>query len=93
MLLDVLKGETTERIVKNKLNEVEGYGSLVEVDREELSIGIDWMLGEHMILRTKENYPVLHPTYEGMYYNETLAAKRLQKLKERLENEVVLWNE
>lgn len=93
MLLDVLKGETTERIVKNKLNEVEGYGSLAEVDREELSIVIDWMLGEHMILRTKENYPVLHPTYEGMYYNETLTAKRLKKLKERLENEVVLWNE
>lgn len=93
MLLDVLKGEMTERIANSKLNEIEGYGSLVEVDREELSIIVDWMIGEHMMLRTKENHPVLHPTYEGMYYNETLTAKRLKKLKERLENEVVLWSE
>lgn len=93
MLLDVVRGQETERILKDGLNMIPGYGSLVKLEREELYVIIDWMLTEHMMLRTKENYPVLHPTHEGMHYSDSLTTGKLKKLKTRLENEVILWEE
>ena len=93
MLLDVVRGQETERILKDGLNLIPGYGSLMKLEREELYVIVEWMLNEHMMLRTKENYPVLHPTHEGMHYDASLTADKLKKLKTRLENEVILWEE
>ncbi|MCM1057122.1 MAG: hypothetical protein NC517_05885 [Firmicutes bacterium] len=36
---------------------------------------------EHLILKTKEKYSVLHSTYEGLHYSE--------KLKKYLEEELI----
>lgn len=44
------------------------------------------------MLRTKERYPVLHPTYDGLHYGETMTKRQLEKLKTYLEEEVILWN-
>ena len=93
MLLDVVKGEVTGRILKDNLNSVPGYGTVTMLEREELLLILDWMLKLHMIIKTKENYPVLHPTYEGMHYDETLKVEHLMQLKNQLEKEVILWEE
>ena len=52
---------------------------------------IEWMLTQHFILKTKERYPVLHSTYEGLHYSEYITEGKLKKLKQYLEEDVVLW--
>ena len=46
---------------------------------------IDWMIEEHLILKTKGRYPVLHSTYQGLHYAEKITIQKLNKLKEYLE--------
>ena len=48
---------------------------------------------EHKDLKTKERYPVLHSTYDGLHYrySESIIKGKLQKLKKYLEEDVVLW--
>ena len=46
---------------------------------------------EHKDLKTKERYPVLHSTYDGLHYSESITKGKLQKLKKYLEEDVVLW--
>ena len=53
---------------------------------------IEWMIAEHYILKTKGKYPVLHSTYEGLHYSETITENKLKKLKKYLEEDVVVWN-
>lgn len=52
---------------------------------------IEWMIAEHYILKTKGKYPVLHSTYEGLHYRDSLTEGKLKKLKKYLEEEVILW--
>ena len=37
------------------------------------------------ILKTKGKYPVLHSTYEGLHYSESITEGKLKKLKIQLE--------
>ena len=48
---------------------------------------------EHKDLKTKERYPVLHSTYDGLHYrySESIIKGKLQKLKKYLEEDVILW--
>ena len=84
MLIDILRGMDTERIRKYRLFSVPEYGALKNWKREEVQTLVEWMLAEHFMLKTKERYPVLHPTYEGMHYAETLSEYNLKKLADRL---------
>ncbi len=86
MLLDVLRGSETKRLMEAGFDKCPEYGVLHSVSRENLSIIVDWMIDQHYILRTKGQYPVLHETYEGQHYSETLTQGKLNKLKEQLEN-------
>lgn len=43
------------------------------------------------MLKTKERYPVLHSTYDGLHYSEYITEGKLKKLKKYLEEDVVLW--
>jgi DNA helicase-4 len=61
------------------------------VSREELQTIIEWLIANHFMLKTKGQYPVLHPTYEGMHYGEKITVLKLKKLKKCLEEEVILW--
>lgn len=87
MLVDVLKGGETERIRKYQLNKIPEYGSLKDMSREQIRTAIDWLITQKMILQTKEKYPVLHPTYEGIHYADSMTKRRLRKLKTDLEGE------
>lgn len=66
------------------------FGALKEMPHETIVSVIDWMISEHLILKTKGKYPVLHSTYEGLHYSEKIMTSQLKRLKKYLEEEVIL---
>lgn len=88
MLADVLRGTVTKRIFDNKLDRIPEFGTLKEFQYETVLSIIEWMISEHLILRTKERYPVLHSTYEGLHYSEEMTEGKLKKLKKYLEEDL-----
>ena len=93
MLADVLKGTVSEKVFERKLQNVAEFGALREMPYETITSIIDWMISEHFILKTREKYPVLHSTYDGLHYAEKITAKKLKEFKKYLEEEVILWNQ
>ena len=87
MLTDFLQGLETERIVKNKLNALSEFGLLKEMSRDNVQATIEWLISQHMILKTKEGYPVLHITYAGMHYADIITSGKLNKLKQYIEDD------
>lgn len=85
MMLDVLRGSTSKRLTDAKLETVPEFGSLANLRRDELNAIIDWLLENHFMIKTKGQYPVLHPTNEGNHYSDFISASKLQALKKRLE--------
>jgi DNA helicase-4 len=45
---------------------------------------VEWLIEQNFILKTKGMYPVLHPTYNGQHYAETMTTAKLKKLSEYL---------
>ena len=88
MMLDVLRGASSERLHQANLQSISEYGVLKEFSREEITLVIEWMLENHLMLKTKGKYPVLHPTAEGNNYHETITAGKLKGLKKCLENQM-----
>lgn len=93
ILVDVLKGVNNKKIFENQLHLITEFGALKEMPHETIVAVIDWMISEHLILKTKGKYPVLHSTYEGLHYSEKVTASKLKRLKKYLEEEVILWNQ
>ena len=85
MLVDVLHGEITKRMLDAKLNMISQFGKLSSFSKEELYAMITWLITNNYILKTKDQYPVLHPTYNGMHYAEKMTEKQLKQLKKYLE--------
>ena len=92
ILTDVLKGTVSKRIFEEKLNMVPQFASLEKLQYEKIRAIIEWMIAEHYFLKTRGKYPVLHSTYEGLHYSESITKHKLKKLKTYLEEEVILWN-
>ena len=93
VLADVLKGINNKKIFENQLHLVTEFGVLKDLPHETVVAVIDWMISEHLILKTKGKYPVLHSTYEGLHYSEKVTVSKLKRLKKYLEEEVILWNQ
>lgn len=91
MLIDILQGIESKRIFENKLDKIPQFGIYKEMPRETIQSIVEWMIREHYILKTKERYPVLHSTYEGLHYSETITEGKLKKLKKYLVEEVIVW--
>ena len=85
MMLDVLRGASSERLKKANLHNIPEYGAFREYSREEVGLILDWMLENHLMLKTKGRYPVLHPTAEGNNYHEIMTFSKLAGLKKRFE--------
>ena len=92
ILTDVLKGTVSKRIFEEKLNMVPQFASLEKLQYEKIRAIIEWMIAEHYFLKTRGKYPVLHSTYEGLHYSESITKHKLKELKTYLEEEVILWN-
>ena len=87
LLIDVLRGSESKRISDTGLNLLPEYGKLKTISHETLFSIIEWMIENHYILKTKHpKYPVLHPTYEGTHYDETITINKLKKLLTILQN-------
>ncbi len=82
---DVLHGAVSKKITDNKLDKIPEYGALKTLSAESIRLAIDWMISEHYILQTKEKYPVLHSTYEGLHYSENITEGKLKKLKKYMD--------
>lgn len=91
MLAEILHGSDSKRILDNGLNKIPEFGALKDMPLEIIQSIIEWMIAEHYILKTKGKYPVLHSTYEGLHYRDSLTEGKLKKLKKYLEEEVILW--
>ena len=68
------------------------FASLEKLQYEKIRAIIEWMIAEHYFLKTRGKYPVLHSTYEGLHYSESITKHKLKELKTYLEEEVILWN-
>lgn len=84
VLADILKGTDSKKIFDSKLDKLPKFGALRDMPYETIKSVIDWMIAEHLILKTKGKYPVLHSTYEGLHYSESMTEGRLKKLKKYL---------
>ncbi len=84
-IVDILRGSQREKLKRVGLDNIEEYGKLASVPRDDLNLIIDWMIEKHYLLRTRGNYPVIHMTYDGYHYNETVTVATLVNLKRKLE--------
>lgn len=87
MLVDILRGAETRRIVDNGLNQLTEYGALNDMPRDVIQSIIEWLIEQHYILKTKGQYPVLHPTYEGLHYSESTKKGKINKLLKYLKGD------
>lgn len=88
MLADVLRGSSSKKLLSAELNLVAEYGKLVAIKREDIIVIIEWLIANKYILQTKGPYPVLHPTYEGTHYSDTITLGKLKKLLEELNKQL-----
>jgi DNA helicase-4 len=86
ILIDVLRGASSKRIQEAQLDGIPEYGALKHVRRETLTYIVEWLIEQNFILKTKGMYPVLHPTYNGQHYAETMTNAKLKKLSVYLAN-------
>lgn len=82
---DFLRGIENQKIVDNKLYEFPEYGMYNVLSSIKIKALINWMIKEHYTLKTKGQYPVLHSTYEGLHYSESITEGKLKKLRKHLE--------
>ena len=85
VLVDVLRGSQSKKLLDGGLNLVNGYGELTRISREDLSFIVEWLISNGFILQTKGQYPVLHPTNKGINYNTEMTTRLLNTLKRELE--------
>ena len=81
VLTDILRGANSQKIKSAELDRIPEYGTLKHIRREILVNIIDWLIEQKFIFKTKGTYPVLHPTYDGMHYAETMTNAKLKKLQ------------
>ena len=85
MLTDILRGSQSKKLLAAGLDKLSSYGKLSNIPREDVQFIIDWLIRKGFILQTKGMYPVLHPTYNGQHYQETITRQKLLALKKELE--------
>lgn len=90
VLAEVLKGTDSKKIFDSKLDKLPEFGALRDMPYDTIKSVIDWMIAEHLILKTKGKYPVLHSTHEGLHYSEVMTEGKLKGLKKYLEGEAIV---
>lgn len=90
VLAEVLKGTDSKKIFDSKLDKLPEFGALRDMPYDTIKSVIGWMIVEHLILKTKGKYPVLHSTHEGLHYSEVMTEGKLKGLKKYLEGEAIV---
>ena len=86
VLIDILRGSEPIQVKDISIMQVEGFGKIQVISREDLEFIVRWLIEKKFILETKERYPVLHPTYNGIHYGSAIKKSLLIDLKNRLEH-------
>ncbi len=89
VLAEVLKGTDSKKVFNSKLDKLPEFGALRDMPYDTIKAVVDWMIVEHLILKTKGKYPVLHSTHEGLHYSEVVTEGKLKGLKKYLEGEAI----
>ena len=79
-IIDLLFGKEISTYKSNEFNKINEFGSLKKCDRKEIEILIYAMEKGKLLLKTKEKYPVLHPTNEGNDYLKNPTKEKVRKL-------------
>lgn len=79
-IIDLLFGKEIDTYKSNEFNKINEFGSLKNCDRKEIEILIFTMEKGKLLHKTKEKYPVLHPTNEGKDYIENPTKEKVRKL-------------
>ena len=85
LLCDFLRAAENYKITDNGLDKLPQYGIFKKYSYYTIRSIVEWMISEHYLLQTKGNYPVLHSTYEGLHYSESINEGKLKRLKRYLE--------
>lgn len=84
-LVDILRGSQRTKLKDSYFYQLPEFGKLNRMSHDDLVIIIEWLIENKFILKTKHpRYPVLHPTYEGIHYNDFITEKLLNQLHKRL---------
>ena len=86
ILVATVRGGNRKQMREGNLMMVPEYGRYSEMSRDDVWAIVLWLVDNHYMLRTKERFRKLHPTYEGRHYKETLTVKKLYDLKAYLED-------
>lgn len=86
MLIDVLRGSQSKKVLSEHLDLCKEYGKLSEIKRDDVQFLAEWLIENGYIRQTRGPYPVLHPTYHGAHYSEIMTRQKLQALKRKLES-------
>lgn len=86
VLINVLRGERVKLVAKYSLYGIPEYGIYSKISKDNIRAIVQWMLDNHYMLRTKENYLVLHPTYEGNHFEECITKQQIADLKRYMED-------
>jgi DNA helicase-4 len=85
VLTDVLLGIENKYTKDGHLEQTKAFGKLQDMSKDDLDFIVSWLISNGFILKTKERYPVLHPTYNGTHYGEAIKKRQLLALKKLLE--------
>ena len=99
-IVSILFGIEPENSSKMNLKQLPEFGVLEKCDERQVEIAIYALIKQNLLLKTKEQYPVLHPTNEGngycLKYDKDLVTKTFrtylgmkkyyQKVDEQSEN-------
>ena len=80
VLLNVLRGSSEPIVLKYKLECTSLYGKLALIKREDLEIIVDWLVSNEFLLQREGKYPVLHLTYNGIHFPETIDNAKIRGL-------------
>lgn len=87
LLADVLCGAQSKKVSDAQLYEIPEYGILREVSKKDVIRLINWLIKNEFILQTKSQYPVLHPTNNGINYSKILTEAMVRELVRYLEKD------
>ncbi len=79
-IADILVGIEPKSAFKIQYSSIPEFGVLEMCKKNNIEILIYTMVSKKLLLRTKEKYPVLHPTAEGADYYKNASSQEIRKL-------------
>lgn len=86
ILISTVRGINLRQMEMDNLKSVPEFGKLAEMKRDDIRAIVEWLIDNHFILRTKQYYSTLHPTYAGRHFEDTATLKGLKDIKKYLED-------